>query len=171
MIYYKVWLVCKDCFQVESHNLNFASSSTCVQLGRQTASAWHIPNLTPGGQQVISNDASTDNPSTWNHFQTFWKWCYLPKIQVPCCQPRASILSWYFKGVIVSFFVCFVFVNLTKTRVIPHERTSVEEMPPSDWPIGMSLWHLLDCWLLWDKPTVGSVTSGHVVLGNIRKVA
>ena len=37
-----------------------------------------------------------------------------------------------------------VFVILTQTRVTWGDRASAEEMPPSDWPVGIPVGHFLD---------------------------
>lgn len=38
--------------------------------------------------------------------------------------------------------------NMTQARVLCEEGASVENLPPSDWPMGMAVRHLLDCQLM-----------------------
>lgn len=45
-----------------------------------------------------------------------------------------------------------LFFKLTQTRVTWDEKTSVEKLPPPDWPIALSLAHFLDCWWMWVGP-------------------
>lgn len=51
-------------------------------------------------------------------------------------------MSWYFKSDIKS--IDNFIVNLTQVRVTWGEGTSVEEMPQSDWLVGVSMRHCLD---------------------------
>lgn len=37
-----------------------------------------------------------------------------------------------------------VFVNLTESRLPWEERTSIKEWPPPDWPVVVSVGHVLD---------------------------
>lgn len=48
-----------------------------------------------------------------------------------------------------SVLVCWlVSVNLTQTKVSLEERILIKELPPSYWPVGMSLGHFLNCYLV-----------------------
>lgn len=50
-------------------------------------------------------------------------------------------------GFLVGFlFLLFgvFFASLTQARVIQEEKTSLEKMPPTDWPVRKSLGHFLD---------------------------
>lgn len=46
--------------------------------------------------------------------------------------------------VLVSFIV-----SLTQTRVPRGEETTLEKLPKSDCPVGMSVGYFLDCWLMY----------------------
>lgn len=52
---------------------------------------------------------------------------------------------------------------MIQTRVPGEERTSVEDLPRSDWPVGLSVEHCLLCWLRKEGP-VFPIVSQWVVL-------
>lgn len=64
-----------------------------------------------------------------------------------------------------------VSANLTKTAVTYEEGTSVVELPLSDWSVGKSGGHFLDCLLMWGGGTVNCAIPGLVGLGYVRKVS
>lgn len=41
-------------------------------------------------------------------------------------------------------YVVHFFINLMQAKGILEEGTSIEEWPPSDWPVGMLVRHFLD---------------------------
>jgi hypothetical protein len=60
-------------------------------------------------------------------------------------------------------------INSTQTRIIWEEENSIEELPPSDWPVGMSVGHFPndDCFGRVHS-TMGSTTPRPKVLGCIK---
>lgn len=46
--------------------------------------------------------------------------------------------------IVANFIYWLDFVNLIQIRVSWEERTSTEEFPSSDWPVGMSVVHFLN---------------------------
>lgn len=64
------------------------------------------------------------------------------------------------------------FCQLTQTRVTWKEGTSTEEVSPSNWPLGISVWHFLACWFTWVGPAhLGWCHPGQLVLGGMLKGA
>lgn len=60
--------------------------------------------------------------------------------------------------------VCWLgFVNLSQTRVAWEDGTSVEELLPSVWPVGMSMEHFLNQCLRWESPA--HYRQGHLRAG------
>lgn len=57
----------------------------------------------------------------------------------------SKYLRWW--TVLVSFF----FINLAQARVPWEDETSVEWIPPSHWPVGKSVGHFLNWWLMWKE--------------------
>lgn len=62
-----------------------------------------------------------------------------------------------------------LFVNLTQARISRGKGTSIEEVPPSDWPVGMSMVHLLLMVDVGGPSPLGGVIPRKVLLGPIRK--
>lgn len=75
------------------------------------------------------------------------------------------------------FMAAFVILSLYhKSRHHLEERMSVEALPPSYWPVGVSIGLFLDDRLMWEgggraQPTVGGPISGQVSLRCIQKAS
>lgn len=64
----------------------------------------------------------------------------------------------------------FFFVTLSQTRAIWEERTSIEKIPSSNWPVGKPMGIFMnDNWCGRAQAAVGSAMPAQVVLRFIRK--